>query len=356
MTRALELARNGAGWVNPNPMVGAVLVRDGMRVGEGFHPRVGEGHAEVMALRMAGERAIGATAYVTLEPCNHHGRTGPCTQALISAGVKRVVYACNDPNPLTASQARQVLEEAGIEVVSGVLEQEARRLNSLFFKYIRTRRPYVIMKMAMSLDGKIATPIGESKWISGPTSRQFVQELRATVSVVMVGIHTVLQDDPRLDARVEGAHQPVRVIVDPRAETPPTARLFTIPSPLILAVGPEAPAERRAALEEVGATLIEVPCLPSGYLDLGQLMDELGRRELSGVLLEGGGSLNASALEQGVVDQIVFFIAPKLIGGAASPTPVEGKGWALPEAPVLYDMRAYPSGEDVRIEAFLQAR
>ncbi|HEY9855674.1 MAG TPA: bifunctional diaminohydroxyphosphoribosylaminopyrimidine deaminase/5-amino-6-(5-phosphoribosylamino)uracil reductase RibD, partial [Stenomitos sp.] len=318
------------------------------------HPKVGEPHAEVFALRSAGERAQGATAYVTLEPCNHHGRTGPCTQALLAAGVRRVVFAVEDPNPLTASQAAQVLTQAGVEVAWGVLADEARRLNEAFFKYIRTKRPFVVMKMAMSMDGKIATETGESKWISGEVSRGYVQELRATLSAVMVGIGTVLADDPRLNARVEGARQPARVIVDPMAETPTTARLFEIDSPVLVAVRSDAPPDRRAALTERGAEFIELPVLPNEHMDLDALMLELGRREISGVLLEGGGSLNASAIAQGVVDKLVYFVAPKLIGGMQSPTPLEGAGITrMAEARTLYDLRCYPSGADVRMEAYL---
>lgn len=354
MRRALELARAGRGWVNPNPMVGAVIVRDGQVVGEGFHPKVGEPHAEVFALQAAGEGARGATAYVTLEPCNHQGRTGPCTRALIAAGVRRVVFAVEDPNPLTASQAASVLTASGVEVAWGVLADEARRLNEAFFKYIRTRRPFVVMKMAMSMDGKIATETGESKWISSEVSRGYVQEMRATLSAVMVGIRTVLADDPRLNARVEGARQPVRVIVDPMAETPLDARLFEIDAPVVLAVRQDAPRNRQDALRAKGAEVLPLPILPSEHLDLDALMVELGKRELSGVLLEGGGGLNASAINQGVVDKLVYFVAPKLIGGSESPTPLEGTSIArMAEARTLYDLRAFASGPDVRLEASL---
>lgn len=354
MRRALELARQGRGWVNPNPLVGAVIVQDGEVVGEGYHPKVGEPHAEVFALSQAGERARGATAYVTLEPCNHQGRTGPCTRALLDAGVARVVFAVEDPNPLTASQAASVLTQGGVAVSWGVLADEARRLNEPFFKYIRTRRPFVVMKMAMSMDGKIATETGESKWISGEVSRAYVQELRATLSAVMVGIRTVLADDPSLNARVEGARQPVRVIVDPMAETPLSARLFTVDAPLVLAVRQDAPRKRREALAAKGAQVLPLPVLPNEHVDLDALMVELGKREISGVLLEGGGGLNASAIAQGVVDKLVYFVAPKLIGGSESPTPLEGASIAkMAEARALYDLRSYPSGQDVRLEAYL---
>jgi diaminohydroxyphosphoribosylaminopyrimidine deaminase/5-amino-6-(5-phosphoribosylamino)uracil reductase len=353
MRRALEFAPLGGGWTSPNPLVGCVLVKGDQVVGEGYHARLGGPHAEVVALEMAGDRARGATAYVTLEPCNHTGRTGPCTQALIRAGVSRVVYAVPDPNPLTAQQADAVLRSAGIEVEGGVIEDEARRLNEVFLKYIRTRQPFVVMKMAMSLDGKIATTTRESRWVSGEVSRTHVHELRGTLSAVMVGIGTVLADDPGLDARLEGAHQPTRVVVDPRAETPPDARMFRTPAPVLIAHGSEAPDERLEALARVGAALLPTPTVDGGHLDLRALMVELGRRELSGVLLEGGGGLNASAIAQGIVDKLVFFVAPKLIGGTLSPGPLGGFGIEqMTEAHALFDLRCYPSGEDVRLEAY----
>ncbi len=355
MMRALELAKQGSGWVHPNPLVGAVLVKDGELVAEGFHRRVGGPHAEIEALRAAGDRARGATAYVTLEPCNHHGRTGPCTQALIQAGVARVVYAAEDPNPLTASQAKAVLVEAGIEVSGGVLTEEAARLNEAFNTFITRRTPFVTMKMAMSMDGKIALATGESKWISGAVSREYVQRLRADAAGVMVGIGTVLADDPRLDARIAGAHQPVRILVDRDAQTPPTARLFGIDSPVLIAVSPDAPEDRRQALSAAGATLIDVPVLANGHLDLQALMVALGQREISSILLEGGGGLNASALAQGIVDKLVWFVAPKLIGGAHSLTPLEGPDPAsLADATPLYRLCCYPSGDDLRLEAYLR--
>lgn len=356
MQRALELARRGRGWVNPNPLVGAVVVRDGQIVGEGYHPKLGEPHAEVFALREAGEKARGATVYVTLEPCNHWGRTPPCTQALIEAGVSRVIAASWDSNPLTAMESRKTLEAAGISLEVGLLESEARRLNEPFFHFIRTRRPFVVMKTAMTLDGKIATPSGHSQWISGETSRAHVQELRATYAAVMAGIGTVLADDPLLTCRIPGAHPPTRILVDPRAETPPTARLFTDPSPVIIAISPAAARERRQALEARGATLLEVPLAENGrHLDLNALMIMLGERQIDSILLEGGGSLNASALRAGIVSKVVAFIAPKLLAGDGIP-PTHGPAVAtMAHALRLRDLTCHPSGQDVRLEAYLDA-
>jgi diaminohydroxyphosphoribosylaminopyrimidine deaminase/5-amino-6-(5-phosphoribosylamino)uracil reductase len=356
MQRALELARRGRGWVNPNPLVGAVVVRDGAIVGEGFHPKVGEPHAEVFALREAGEKARGATLYVTLEPCNHWGRTPPCTQGIIEAGIQRVVAASWDANPLTAAQSRQTLEAAGIPLSVGLLEAEARRLNEPFFHFIRTRRPFVVMKTAMTLDGKIATPSGHSQWISGEASRAHVQELRATYAGIMAGIGTVLADDPSLTCRIPGAHTPARIIVDPRAETPLTAKLFADPSPVILAIAPKADPERRRALEARGATLLEVPLAENGrHLDLCALMAQLGERSIDSILLEGGGGLNASALRAGIVSKVVSFVAPKLLAGDGIP-PTHGPAFAtMDQAIPLRDLSCHPSGEDVRLEAYVES-
>lgn len=354
MQRALDLARRGRGWVNPNPLVGAVVVRDGEIVGEGFHPRIGEPHAEVFALREAGEKARGATIYVTLEPCNHWGRTPPCTQAIIDAGIRHVVAATWDANPLTAEQSRRTLEAAGVTLSVGLLEADARRLNEPFFHFMRTRRPFVVMKTAMTMDGKIATPSGHSQWISGEVSREHVHELRATYAGVMVGIGTVLADDPSLTCRLPDAHAPARIVVDPRAETPPDAKLFTDPSPVILAIAPQADPERRRALEARGAQLLEVPLADNGrHLDLTTLMTLLGEHGIDSILLEGGGGLNASALRAGIVTKVVTFIAPKLLAGDGIP-PTHGPAFAtMDQALPLRDLSCHPSGADLRLEAYL---
>lgn len=355
MQRALELARRGRGWVNPNPMVGAVVVRDGQIVGEGFHPKLGSSHAEVVALAQAGERARGATLYVTLEPCNHYGRTPPCTKGVIEAGISRVVAATWDVNPLTRGQSREALEAAGVALEVGLMDAEARRLNEAYFHAIRTRRPFVVMKTAMTLDGKIATPSGHSQWISGEESRAHVQELRATYAAVMAGVGTVLADDPRLTCRLPGAHPPARIVVDPRAETPVSARLFEDPSPVILAIAPHADDARRQALAERGAELLEVPLAADGrHLDLEALMELLFARGIDSILLEGGGSLNASALRAGIVTKVVSFVAPKLLAGDGIP-PTRGPAVAtMDQALRLRDLTCHASGEDLRLEAYVE--
>lgn len=400
MRRALALAERGRGWVNPNPMVGALVVSpSGEMISEGYHPRIGGPHAEVVALEAAGERARGATLYVTLEPCNHHGRTPPCTQAIIRAGIRKVVFACWDQNPRTARQSLDVLQAAGIEVVSGVEERAALELNRPFFKWARTAMPYVLCKMAATLDGKIATATGQSQWISGPEARQQVQEWRATYSAVMVGIGTVLADNPSLTCRLPGAHQPARVVVDPLARTPPDARLLHQPGRVILAVGPHAAPDAVAALRSRGAEIIVAPerrsagRAPGEFertltdsagglrvesdvqigaepgrgasattigserpfmqgIDLRAVMGELSQRELSTVLLEGGGELNAAMLRQGLVDRVAFFFAPMLLGGRNSRTVMGGADVTeLSSAIRVHNMAARPVGADLLIEA-----
>ncbi|MCL6480003.1 MAG: bifunctional diaminohydroxyphosphoribosylaminopyrimidine deaminase/5-amino-6-(5-phosphoribosylamino)uracil reductase RibD, partial [Peptococcaceae bacterium] len=311
MQMALDLARQALGRTSPNPMVGAVLVKDGRVIGQGYHTRPGTPHAEIHALREAGERAAGATLYVTLEPCCHQGRTGPCTEAILAAGVKRVVAAMTDPNPLVSGRGLERLRRAGIEVTVGVMEEEARRLNEVFIKYITTRRPFVVLKTAMSLDGKIATRSGESQWITGPQARLAVHRLRDRYDAVLVGINTVLKDNPSLTTRIpqEDGRDPVRVIVDSLARTPPEARVITQQSsaPTIIAVTEKAPAQNLRRLERAGAQIVVVPG-NGPRVDLAGLMAELGRREITSVLVEGGGEIHASFLEARLVDKVIWFI------------------------------------------------
>ncbi|MEB3221971.1 MAG: bifunctional diaminohydroxyphosphoribosylaminopyrimidine deaminase/5-amino-6-(5-phosphoribosylamino)uracil reductase RibD [Candidatus Sericytochromatia bacterium] len=365
MARALELAWQGRGWTSPNPMVGAVVVRDGHIVGEGFHPQAGKPHAEVFALDAAGDDARGATLYVTLEPCAHHGRTPPCVERVLAAGVRRVVAAVVDPNPLVAGRGMAALEAAGVEVAVGVLGQEAATANERFFKYIRTKRPFVAIKTGMSLDGKIATASGESQWITNDHSRGHVQILRATYDAVMVGVNTVVQDNPRLTCRISGGRQPVRIIIDSMARTPLNANLFAKPagtsalrSNTIVCVGSKAPDERVRALREMGAEILL--CHDAGFssdthIDLAKLMVTLGKREITSILLEGGGTLNAAALEAGIVDKVYVYVAPKLIGGVGAPTMVEGSGVTLLEEAVqLHRLTATEMGGDILLEAYTQ--
>lgn len=338
MRRALRLARRAAGRTSPNPMVGAVVVRDGRVVGEGYHARAGAPHAEAHALRAAGAEAAGATLYVTLEPCDHHGRTPPCTEAIIAAGVRRVVAAAEDPNPLVAGRGLERLRAAGLTVETGVLEDEARALNEAFFKFISTGRPFVTWKYAMSLDGKVAAHTGVSRWISGERARTLVHRLRAGADAIMVGVGTALADDPLLTARGRGGHggsggrDPVRVIVDSRLRLPATARVLHPGSaaPTWVATTPHAPAERRRALEAAGAEVLMLPDA-GGRVHLPALMDELGRRQVTSVLCEGGPTLAAALLEDSLIDKVYCFISPRLIGGAAAPGALAGTGSPNPD-------------------------
>lgn len=325
--RTLELAARARGLTSPNPLVGAVVVRDGQVVGEGYHRRAGLPHAEIEALQAAGEAARGATLYVNLEPCCHTGRTGPCTEAIIAAGVKRVVAAMVDPNPLVAGKGIMRLREAGIDVAVGVMEEEAHRLNEAFIKYVTARRPFVILKTAMSLDGKIATVTGESRWITGEAAREYVHQLRNTCDAVLVGIGTVLKDDPSLTTRLpEGGRDPVRVILDSSARLPLAARVLTQDSeaPTLVATTEMAPTERVAALRQAGAEVLVCGRGPQVNLDL--LLAELAAREIVSLLVEGGSTVNASFLLQGLVDKVVWFIAPRIIGGREALGPVGGSG------------------------------
>lgn len=363
MNRAIELAWQGRGWTSPNPMVGAVVVKDGAIVGEGFHPAVGKPHAEVYALDAAGENAQGATLYVTLEPCAHHGRTPPCVERVLESGVARVVVAVEDPNPLVAGKGIQRLRAAGVDVEVGVLADDASKLNERFFKYIKTKRPFVAIKTGMSLDGKIATASGESMWITNESSRGYVQILRGTYDAIMVGVNTVVQDNPRLTCRLPGGRQPLRIIIDSMARTPMNAKLFSIegaghrPQTLIC-VSAKAPEDRVRALRAAGAEILVCP--DSGFsvdthIDLAKLMPVLGKREITSILLEGGGTINAAALDAGIVDKVYVFVAPKIIGGVGAPTMVEGSGVTLLEEAVqLYRMACTTMNGDLMIEAYTQ--
>ncbi|HIE13634.1 MAG TPA: bifunctional diaminohydroxyphosphoribosylaminopyrimidine deaminase/5-amino-6-(5-phosphoribosylamino)uracil reductase RibD [Desulfotomaculum sp.] len=355
MRRTFELAAQARGWTSPNPMVGAVIVRDGRVVAEGYHRRVGLPHAEVEALRAAGEDARGSTLYVSLEPCCHTGRTGPCTEAIIAAGVKRVVAAMADPNPLVSGKGFARLKESGVEVEFGILEREARRLNEAFIKFITTRRPFVILKTAMSLDGKIATATGESKWITGEEAREYVHQLRNACDAVLVGIGTVLKDDPSLTTRLPGGgRDPARVVVDSRARTPLEARVLNQRSEAatFIAVTEMAPPERMEALKQAGAQVLV--CGPGPAVDLKFLLAALAEREIASVLVEGGSAVNASFLLQGLVDKLVWFIAPLIIGGREAIGPVGGTGVrSLAKAIRLSELSVRQLGSDLCIEGYL---
>lgn len=351
MLRALALARRGQGRVEPNPMVGCVLERNGRIVGEGYHRRFGGPHAEVEALRAAGSRARGATAYVTLEPCCHFGKTPPCTNALIEAGVARVVAAMRDPFPKVRGKGQRQLEDAGIAVEVGLREAEARDLNAPYLKRQRTGRPWVILKWAQSLDGKIATRTGDSKWITGERSRRVAHQLRGRVDAIVVGVGTVLADDPLLTCRgVRHRRIATRMVLDPHLRTPPRAQLVRtagqMPTCIVTA---NASLRTRTAdlLRRAGVELLGVRYRPRTGLDLGSLLDELGRRGMTNVMVEGGGRTLGAFFDAGLADEALIFIARRLIGGTVAPSPLSGIGPATMEdlTPIVRsDMRR--SGPD----------
>ena len=352
MRRALELAKRGLGHVNPNPMVGAVAVRDGKIIGEGYHKQYGGPHAEVNLAQAAGSLQ-GATVYVTLEPCAHHGKTPPCADLLVRHNIARAVIGCLDPNPLVAGQGVQRLREAGIAVECGVLEDECRALNRVFFHYITHGTPYVVWKTAMTLDGKIATCTGESKWITGESARKEVQTLRHWLQGILVGVNTVLADDPQLTCRLEHGVNPVRIIADSRLRIPLSAKVLQNQpeNQTILATTAQSPPDKRKALEALGAKVL-VCQSKQGQVDLTDLMRQLGQAKIDSLLLEGGSQLSDAAFREGIVHRAVVYIAPKVVGGDKAKTPVGGLGIAhLPDAVCFCGMQAEPVGEDWRLTA-----
>ena len=351
--RALALAERGRGLVSPNPMVGAVVVAESRIVGEGHHEGPGQPHAEVVALRDAGEAARGATLYVTLEPCDHHGRTGPCTEAIVEAGIARVVAAMRDPNPIVDGRGFAKLRSAGIEVVEGVDRAEAERLNEAFAKHVRTGLPFVVWKMAASLDGKVASRDGTSRWITGEAARADVHRLRAAADAILVGAGTVLADDPSLTVRMPGYRgaPPLRVLADARGRVPAAGDLFTDEAPTLVATTDLALEERRREWSEAGAEVVVYEAEGLG-VPLGRLMEDLGKRDVQGVLLEGGPTLAWSAVEDGVVDEVVVYLAPKLIGGTDAPTVLGGRGFAPISSALDLRVRSFDRvGEDLKVEA-----
>ena len=329
MRRAIELAERGVGFTNPNPMVGAVIVKGGKVIGEGWHERCGEWHAERNAFRNCTVPAEGATMYVTLEPCCHYGKTPPCTEAIIEHGIARVVVGMEDPNPLVAGKGIALLREAGIEVVCGVEEEALREQNRVFLKYISTKLPWVAMKTAMTLDGKIATRTGDSKWITGAEARAYVHELRHRFMAILVGIGTAVADDPLLNCRIEGrgVRQPIRVVLYINAllylysQRVKTAGEYRT----IVAHTCFAPEERVKALREIGVEMLLCK-EKEGLVDVRNLLELLGQSGIDSILLEGGGSLNYTFLSEGLADELYAFIAPKIVGGMNAKTPVEGAG------------------------------
>ncbi|MFC1935418.1 bifunctional diaminohydroxyphosphoribosylaminopyrimidine deaminase/5-amino-6-(5-phosphoribosylamino)uracil reductase RibD [Chloroflexota bacterium] len=355
MRRALGLAQRALGTTSPNPAVGAVLVRNGQVVGEGFTQPAGQAHAEIVALGQAGRQAQGATLYITLEPCCHYGRTSPCTQAILQAGVSEVRFSLIDPNPLVAGRGKRELEEGGIRVVEGDEATASRKLNEAYFKFIATGLPFVTAKFAASLDGRIATRSGDTRWITGEAARRQAHRLRATSDAVMVGIGTVLADDPQLTARDKRGRplprQPLRTIVDSHGQISTTARLFQEPGPVLVAAA-RVPQERVETLRQGDAELVQLPAKDDS-VDLKALLAFLGQQEVTSVLVEGGGSLLGSFCDQGLVDKVVAFIAPVIIGGTMSTPAIGGQGSAtIAEALRLQDVEMKRVREDIMVVGY----
>ncbi|HIW94060.1 MAG TPA: bifunctional diaminohydroxyphosphoribosylaminopyrimidine deaminase/5-amino-6-(5-phosphoribosylamino)uracil reductase RibD [Candidatus Flavonifractor merdipullorum] len=350
MARALALARKGAGRVSPNTMVGCVIVKDGQVIGEGWHQKCGSLHAERNAFAACTQDSAGATLYVTLEPCCHWGRTPPCTDAILEHKIARVVVGCLDPNPLVAGKGVELLRAHGVEVTTGVLEGECKACNAVFFHYIQTKTPFVVLKYAMTLDGKIAAYTGHSRWVTGETARAHVHETRNWLSAILVGVGTVLADDPLLTCRMEGGRNPVRIVCDSHLRTPLTSQLIRTAkeAPTLLAA-----VERGETAEELEAAGAEILLCKEkeGKVDLADLMAKLGARGIDSVLLEGGGELAFSALEAGVVHKVQAYIAPKLVGGRTAKTPLGGAGFPTMDRAVrLEHLTLTRLGDDILME------
>lgn len=361
MKIALDLARKGQGYTSPNPMVGAVIVKNGEIVGRGFHQSAGTAHAEVIAIEDAGAAAENATLYVTLEPCNHTGRTPPCTKKIMEAGIKRVVVAMADPNPHVRGGGMRYLSARGVDITPGILEAEAQRLNEVFVKFIRTKHPFVILKCAATLDGQLASRTGDSKWVTGATARQYVHRLRHAVDAIMVGIGTVKMDNPRLTTRIDGedGRDPVRIVLDTHLSIPETSKVIQQRSradTLVVTGEVSSDPERvkkKAFLEEAGVRVVEVAVTKDG-IDLEALMTFLGVRAITSILIEGGGQVIASSLAAGIVDKIAFFYAPKIYGGNDGVSICSGKGPArMRDALPVRDLTLQRFGDDILIEGYL---
>lgn len=354
MKRAIFLAKKANWRTSPNPMVGAVIVKNGRIISEGYHKKAGLPHAEAEAIMNAKESLQGATLYVSLEPCCHKDKkTPPCTDAIIKAGIKRVVIAMRDPNPKVSGRGIEILNSHGIQVTEGVLEEEAKKLNEFYIKYITTKTPFVILKIAMTLDGKIATPTGQSKWITSEKSRKLVHLMRSRVDALLSAYGTVLKDNPMFTSRIKGGKNPLRVIIDPEIRIPLSYHVYNPPPNTIVVVH-----ERKLNDDKIKILKdrgIEIIAFSSEKVDLQWLMKELGKREITSLMIEGGSSLNSYALWSGIVDKLMIFIAPKIIGGAKSYPSVGGQNYKnLDEAFAVKDLKVKRLGDDILIEGYLK--
>ncbi len=354
MQRAIDLAKKGAGWTAPNPMVGAVIVKDGRIIGEGYHEKCGQLHAERNAIASLTQSAEGATIYVTLEPCCHYGKTPPCTEAILEQKVSTVYIGSRDPNPLVAGKGVRFLREHGVTVIEDFMREECDALNPVFFHYITKRTPYVVMKYAMTMDGKIATRTGASKWITGEEARGHVQTLRGRYASIMVGIGTVLADDPMLNCRLPGAHQPLRIVVDSDLRIPLTSQLLQTAGeyPTLIVCAKESLAESEAAenIRKLGAKVVALGD-ENGKVSMERLMEYLGSRQIDSVLVEGGGQIHEACRNAGIVNHICCYIAPKILGGRDAKTPVEGAGAdTMEDAMMLSEPKITRLGMDILLE------
>ncbi|HBM15148.1 MAG TPA: bifunctional diaminohydroxyphosphoribosylaminopyrimidine deaminase/5-amino-6-(5-phosphoribosylamino)uracil reductase RibD [Lentisphaeria bacterium] len=357
MQMAIDLAKEGWGRTNPNPLVGAVIVKNDRIIGKGYHKAFGSSHAEIEAIKSISEDPSGSTMYVNLEPCSHYGRTPPCADALVKARFKKIVIGMVDPNPLVSGKGIAILEKNGIEVISGVMEKEAKKLNEIFSKYITRKKPFVIIKSAMTLDGKIASKTGDSKWISNEASRQYVHSIRDRVSSIMIGINTIIHDDPLLTTRLKNKEgkDSIRIVIDSKGRLPCDAKIIrsSKTAPLILVLA-ETPSEEKALMFQANNIKVIVCPGRNGRVDLSMLMDELYKLQIDSILIEGGGTLNYSSLESGIVDKIMLFISPKIIGGTEAITVFEGKGKErINEAFSLKNIEFKTFEDDILIEGYL---
>ncbi len=357
MKTALELAKQGVGYTSPNPMVGAVVVKDGRIVGKGYHSGPGRAHAEVNAIVDAGTEATAATLYVTLEPCNHEGRTPPCTEKILAAGVRRVVIAMKDPNPDVEGGGLEYLREKGIQIRAGVCEDQAKRLNEAYLKYVRTKRPFVIIKCAATLDGMIATKTGDSQWVSGEESRAFVHELRHASDAIMVGVNTIKRDNPSLTARLKGKKgaDPKRIILDTNLSIPERAKVLQLDSDsdTFIVTGQSVPVQKKAAIAKDGIQFIQAPTR-KGLIDLEYLMGILGKSAVTSLLVEGGGRVIGSSLRAGIADKIIFFYAPKILGGDDGIPICSGPGAELMRESIpVKNITVRRFGDDIMVEGYI---
>lgn len=352
MKLALELAKKGCGFVNPNPMVGAVITKNDEIIGQGHHQKYGELHAERNALADCTTSLKGGTIYVTLEPCCHYGRTPPCTKSIIESGISKVVVGIKDPNPLVAGKGIEMLRQHGIEVIEGVLEKECGELNEVFFHYIKTKTPYVVMKYAMTMDGKAATYSGKSKWITGETARQNVHKDRHRYTAIMVGVGTVIADDPLLNCRIENGKNPVRIICDTSLRTPLNSQIVTTAKDISTIIATACTDSDKQQLYTNANCKIITVSKKDDHVNLNELMIKLGEEKIDSILLEGGSTLNWAALKNGLVNKVQTYIAPKLFGGVDAKTPVTGVGVENPDnAFLLTDAVISVLGEDILIES-----